>query len=732
MEGMGDSYGDLLQRLQSSSHGASAQSNSNPNSNSGITSLAEDAALLSQLQQSMFRSPQQMSAQLQALSQQQKQHLPPLYSSLLQHSPFLHAPLQNQPRSLLQPNARPTTVSHTRSISQPSTFFQDLSEGTSPYPHNNASSPFWEGFPAMKPPLPTKDEATCAATSRSTNTLNCATSSVDVTMSEQDSPAPSISVPSIPSLPPLSPSPSNYQSTSRKYATDLNQAAINAPSRKGHRRSHSEVAPTFSTGTDTLFGRVLMQAIPTSRDIATEESWQKFKATNPQVKQELHWGNEKEGQAAVDAVGERGGDGEGSDDLFSMYIDMDKIDSFQNAEGPDSSENYAKRVDKGARSRASSSASQDNEKNPLLSSEKGESFHGGTDSDKEDSDKEEDSYMADSNERSSEPYSNGKAKDAKKDGNLHGPFHVRSASMDGVVQSLKGGNDPQQSTPPARNKTARHLHSLSMDGSLNFKLNFPNGDFDGAELKKIMANDKLAEIALVDPKRAKRILANRQSAARSKERKMRYISELERKVQTLQTEATTLSAQLTLMQRDSTGLFNENNELKLRLQAMEQQAQLREALNDALRDEVQRLKLATGQGTGQQFFAMPHQGPHLTIQHIQQQQIHQQAPPSPKPLSQQQQPPPPPTTPCNVHQPSSQPQKSTEPLQSPGDTAPSNLNGLPKSDCSTGDQTAFYVKGHCDFSPSLLEDIKRLPHRKDRLKCLKDVELRLNKKRKFE
>lgn len=45
-----------------------------------------------------------------------------------------------------------------------------------------------------------------------------------------------------------------------------------------------------------------------------------------------------------------------------------------------------------------------------------------------------------------------------------------------------------------------------------------------------------------------RILANRQSAARSKERKMRYISELERKVQGLQTEATTLSAQLTMLQ----------------------------------------------------------------------------------------------------------------------------------------------------------------------------------------
>lgn len=50
-----------------------------------------------------------------------------------------------------------------------------------------------------------------------------------------------------------------------------------------------------------------------------------------------------------------------------------------------------------------------------------------------------------------------------------------------------------------------------------------------------------------------RIWANRQSAARSKERKMRYISELERKVQTLQTEATSLSAQLTLLQVNCIG-----------------------------------------------------------------------------------------------------------------------------------------------------------------------------------
>ncbi|KAL4189956.1 hypothetical protein AMTRI_Chr08g209610 [Amborella trichopoda] len=135
-----------------------------------------------------------------------------------------------------------------------------------------------------------------------------------------------------------------------------------------------------------------------------------------------------------------------------------------------------------------------------------------------------------------------------------------------------------------------HRHSNSVDGSALF------GEV-GTEVKKAMPPEKLAELAALDPKRAKRILANRQSAARSKERKARYISELERKVQTLQTEATTLSAQLTLFQRDTNGLSTENTMLKQQLQEMERQAQVRDALNEALRQEVQRLKIATGEIT---------------------------------------------------------------------------------------------------------------------------------------
>ncbi|KAM7465276.1 hypothetical protein LguiB_012838 [Lonicera macranthoides] len=155
----------------------------------------------------------------------------------------------------------------------------------------------------------------------------------------------------------------------------------------------------------------------------------------------------------------------------------------------------------------------------------------------------------------------------------------------------------------------RHHHSQSMDGSSTIQADMlmsSSEETSSADAKKSLSAAKLAELALVDPKRAKRIWANRQSAARSKERKMRYIAELERKVQTLQTEATSLSAQLTLLQRDTSGLNSENSELKLRLQTMEQQVHLQDALNEALKEEIQHLKVVTGQ-------TLPNGGPMMNF-----------------------------------------------------------------------------------------------------------------------
>lgn len=175
------------------------------------------------------------------------------------------------------------------------------------------------------------------------------------------------------------------------------------------------------------------------------------------------------------------------------------------------------------------------------------------------------------------------------------PHHARSYSVDQMLAGFNGNEDVFGYTEEAVTERPRHRHShsYSMDGS---SMPFPKEvGSSSAESSKTVSANKLAELALIDPKRAKRILANRQSAARSKERKMRYIAELERKVQALQTEATTLSAQLTIMQNDTTVLTAENSELKFQLQNLEQQTHLSSALNIALKEEVQRLKIATGE-----------------------------------------------------------------------------------------------------------------------------------------
>ncbi|KAL2925137.1 putative transcription factor PosF21 [Bienertia sinuspersici] len=264
-------------------------------------------------------------------------------------------------------------------------------------------------------------------------------------------------------------------------------------------------------------------------------------------------------------------EGEVVDDFFSAYMNLENLDAM-NSSGTD--EKYGN----------------DNNRDDMDSRASGSKTNGC-----ESSDNEAESSVNESGSSGQRPMVG-----ERKRGSLNEAAptvrHYRSISMDSFIGDMNFGDESPKLPPSPSTGVAQLSLKDPADGNLSaFSLEFGNGEFTGAELKKIMANEKLAEIALSDPKRAKRILANRQSAARSKERKMRYISELEHKVQTLQSEATTLSAQLTLLQRDSAGLTTQNNELKFRLQAMEQQAQLREALNEALTAEIHRLKLANGE-----------------------------------------------------------------------------------------------------------------------------------------
>ncbi|KAE8667810.1 Basic leucine zipper 61 [Hibiscus syriacus] len=94
---------------------------------------------------------------------------------------------------------------------------------------------------------------------------------------------------------------------------------------------------------------------------------------------------------------------------------------------------------------------------------------------------------------------------------------------------------------------------------------------------------------IIDPKRVKRILANRQSAQRSRVKKLQYISELERSVTTLQSEVSALSPRVTFLDRQRLMLTVENGALKQRIAALAQDKIFKDAHQEALKREIGRL-----------------------------------------------------------------------------------------------------------------------------------------------
>ncbi|GAA0138805.1 basic leucine zipper transcription factor [Lithospermum erythrorhizon] len=95
---------------------------------------------------------------------------------------------------------------------------------------------------------------------------------------------------------------------------------------------------------------------------------------------------------------------------------------------------------------------------------------------------------------------------------------------------------------------------------------------------------------IADPKRIKRILANRQSAQRSRVRKLQYISELERSVTSLQTEVSVLSPRVSFLDQQRMVLTVDNGVLKQRMAALAQDKIFKDAHQEALKREIERLR----------------------------------------------------------------------------------------------------------------------------------------------
>ncbi|XP_021632854.1 basic leucine zipper 61 isoform X2 [Manihot esculenta] len=104
------------------------------------------------------------------------------------------------------------------------------------------------------------------------------------------------------------------------------------------------------------------------------------------------------------------------------------------------------------------------------------------------------------------------------------------------------------------------------------------------------ATDTNSSDRIVDPKRVKRILANRQSAQRSRVRKLQYISELERSVTSLQAEVSVLSPRVAFLDHQRLLLNVDNSALKQRIAALAQDKIFKDAHQEALKREIERLR----------------------------------------------------------------------------------------------------------------------------------------------
>ncbi|CAI5952650.1 unnamed protein product [Closterium sp. NIES-64] len=177
-----------------------------------------------------------------------------------------------------------------------------------------------------------------------------------------------------------------------------------------------------------------------------------------------------------------------------------------------------------------------------------------------------------------------------------GGGHSRSFSVDDAFM-FKAGPIRDSLSPicsPLNGSSPLRRGGRRADGGLSIKDEVDELDDEDA-VRRVMATKKTAaDNEVIDAKKAKRILANRLSAARSKERKTRYIMELEEKLAAYEKQAHALKATLSILQRETTSLAEANDGMTKKLQLLEQLYQQSEVENKHLHDQVEMLRTAAG------------------------------------------------------------------------------------------------------------------------------------------
>lgn len=333
-------------------------------------------------------------------------------------------------------------ASHSRSLSQPAFFSFDSLPPLSPSPYRESSSS------SLSP-----------------------SSSVDVSMEDRDGSSQTH----------LPPSPFSKGGSSMRGGESLP-----LPPRKAHRRSHSEIPFGFSSGTQSIPPVAPLRAHGNLDRSASAKENLVVARPIQLVKRESDW--DKEGDSNIEGMGEGKSEGDAVDDLFSAYMNLENVDALNS--GGSSDKQCQENLDD-LDSRASGTKTVDSSENEVESSvnENGSSAQPANLS-----------YSTERTERNK--------RSAGSDANLNvvASRHCRSASMDSFMGKMPSfGDESPKLLPSPGPQAGQHSRSNSMDGnSTPFSLDFGNGEFSGAELKKIMASEKLAEIALTDPKCAKR------------------------------------------------------------------------------------------------------------------------------------------------------------------------------------------------------------------------------------
>ncbi|CAL0325200.1 unnamed protein product [Lupinus luteus] len=146
-------------------------------------------------------------------------------------------------------------------------------------------------------------------------------------------------------------------------------------------------------------------------------------------------------------------------------------------------------------------------------------------------------------------------------------------------ENKSGGNEVSES-----DTDHRHQKSSSVDVSRSPFL-----------ATRVMPPERLAELGRTDPKKAKRIIANRKSAVKSKERKKFYENELHIQVKSLQSQVDNVYQQLLVTKRNVTTRIAWNSTLRKEIDAKRQELYYRRARYEAMKNEMEYYKMKTSQ-----------------------------------------------------------------------------------------------------------------------------------------